>query len=155
MHFTQLWNHWHVKRVTGRDTNRKLKSCRTPHPCCLKRNPEMFISILYFPWEKAASNLTCPILQLILGQIRVALHLKIPAVQLDNGPIFYMAQDLRDWLICVTLTAERPEYQPWVVTTNRVTHQLHDRLPSFHTHLRPSINFWSCILTSYYWGAQI
>ncbi|KAK4828755.1 hypothetical protein QYF61_000746, partial [Mycteria americana] len=44
--------------------------------------------------------------QLILWQIRVALNLEIPAVQLDDGPIFYMAQDLGYWLICVTLTAE-------------------------------------------------
>lgn len=150
-----LWNHWHMKRMEGRDANRKLTSCRTPHPCCFKCNPKWFISILWFPWGKAGSNLTCPILQLILGQIRVALNLKIPAVQLDNCSIFYMAQDLRHRLICVTLAAEGPEYQPQKVKTNQITHQLSDRLPSFHTHLRPSIKFSSSILTSYYWCIQV
>lgn len=81
----------------------------------------MFLSILQPLWEKGGANLTCPILQLILWQIRIALNLKIPAVQLDNGPIFYMAQDLGHWLICITLTAE---YQPWIVKAKKVTHQL-------------------------------
>lgn len=77
-----------------------------PHPCILLCNPKILLSILQSTWEKEGSNLTCPILQLILWQIRITLNLEIPAVQLDNGPIFYMAQDLGHWLICVTLAAE-------------------------------------------------
>lgn len=52
------------------------------------------------------SNLTHAIFKFFWWQVRVSLHMEVPAVQLYNSSIFYLAQDLRNRLIGVALRTE-------------------------------------------------
>lgn len=51
-------------------------------------------------------HLTHAIFKFFGWQVWVSLHVEVPAIQLYNGPIFHLAQDLRDRLIGVTLRTE-------------------------------------------------
>lgn len=61
--------------------------------------------------EGRTPNLTYAIFKFFRWQVRVSLHMEVPAVQLYNSPVFHLAQDLRNRLISVALRTES-EHRP-------------------------------------------
>lgn len=58
------------------------------------------------PPKEQLSNLTHAIFKFFGWQVWVSLHMEVPAVQLYNGPVFHLAQDLRNRLISIALRTE-------------------------------------------------
>lgn len=61
----------------------------------------------FFQRKKELSDLAYAIFKFFWRQVWVPFHVEVPAVQLDNCPIFYLTKDLGDRLISVALGNQR------------------------------------------------